>query len=586
MNQRDFAFDEFRIEVTKRRLFRSGEPVALIAKAFDLLLVLIENRDRVMEKNELMQLVWPETIVEESNLTQNIFVLRKVLGETPNDHRYIVTVPRRGYRFVAEIEQGWQEVTPVAGPAQYRARAVIEVSALRSIAVLPFKQLNPQSEDEYLGLGLADALITQLSNLRQLITRPTSSVLKYAATQADPLAAGRELGVEALLDGHVQKAEDRLRLTVQLISSADGGLLWAGKFDAPFADIFSMQDAISEQVARALALKLSDTEQRRLTKHHTANTEAYQLYLQGRYYDAKLTHEGLTRAIECFNRAIELDPRFALAYVGLAEVYFHGTTFYFAPNESLPRMKEAATHAAAIDDTLAEAHTMLAVVKMNLDWDWAGAERAYQQALKLDPGQAIAHLWFGWLLVLLGRHDQSIAELQQAIQLDPLSQLAYGFLGSALYFARRFDEALTHVRRAVKVAPDYWMAHWMVGNCCERLGQWPEAIAACERAVALSDAPIIKATMAACYAGEGSRREAEQLLAELQQPGSQHFVPPYNLALVYAALAENDQAFAWLDQAVAARDENLPLLKVDPRVDGLRADARFAGLLRSVGLTE
>jgi serine/threonine-protein kinase len=290
------------------------------------------------------------------------------------------------------------------------------------------------------------------------------------------------------------------------------------------------------------------------------------------------------KAVECFNQALALDLRFALAYVGLAEVYLHGATFYFAPGEALPLMKEAAAQAAAIDDTLADAHTMLAVAKMNLDWDWAGAESAYQHALRLDPGQAIAHLWYGWYLVLLGRHDQSIAELQQAIRLDPLAQLAYGFLGSALYFAGRFDEALTNARRAVEVASDYWMAHWMVGNCYEALGQWPEAIAACERALALSDAPITKATLAVCYAGAGERRDAEQLLAELQQPGSQHFVPPYYIALICTALGEADQAFTWLDLAVAARDESAPLLNVDPRVDGLRADARFADLLRRIGL--
>lgn len=341
-------------------------------------------------------------------------------------------------------------------------------------------------------------MITQLSNLRQLITRPTSSILKYAAPDTDPLAAGRELGAEALLDGHVQKAQERLRLTVQLVSGADGAPLWAGKFDADFTDIFAVQDAISEQVARALALKLNDAEQRRLTKHHTANTEAYQCYLQGRYYDAKFTYEGFSKAIECFNQALTLDPRFALAYVGLAEVWFHGATFYFPPNEALPRMRDAAAQAAAIDDTLAEAHTMLAAAKMNLDWDWAGAERAYQHALELNPASAAAHHWYGWWLVLLGRHDESIAELQHALRLDPLSQLAYGFLGSALYFARRFDEALAHAERAIEVEPHYWMAHWAMACSYERLGRWSEALAACERALALSDSPMIKATLATC----------------------------------------------------------------------------------------
>jgi DNA-binding winged helix-turn-helix (wHTH) protein/Tfp pilus assembly protein PilF len=582
MKQGGYEFGDFRLDVAKRRLLRAGEPVPLIAKAFDLLLALIEHRDRVLEKDELLKLVWPETIVEESNLTQNVFVLRKALGEAPNDHRYIVTVPRRGYRFVAEVKELRAEAAPAA--PQYRARAVIEVSAVRSIAVLPFKQLRPQSEDEYLGLGLADALITQLSNLRRLITRPTSSVLKYAAPTVDLLAAGRELAVDALLDGHVQKAQDRLRLTVQLIGVADGAPLWAGKFDAEFTDIFAVQDTISEQVARALALKLNEAEQRRLTKHHTDNAEAYQLYLQGRYYDAKFTAAGFNKALDCFKQALALDPRFALAYVGLAEVYFHGATFYFPPNEALPRMREAAAQAAVLDDTLAEAHTMLAAAQMNLDWDWAGAEHSYQRALELNPGLAAAHHWYGWLLVLLGRHDESIAELQQALRLDPLSQLAYGFLGSALYFARRFDESLAHAQRAVEVEPDYWMAHWGVACAYERLGQWPEAIAACQRALALSDAPMIKATLAMCYAGAGERRAAQQLLAELQRPGAQHFVAPYYLALICAALGETAQAFAWLDQAVAARDESVPLLRVDPRLDGLRADPRLADLLRRIGL--
>lgn len=580
MNQGWYEFNDFRVDVAKRRLLRAGEPVPLIARAFDLLLVLIEHRDRVLEKDELMQLLWPGSIVEESNLTQNVFVLRRALGEAPGDHRYIVTVPRRGYRFVAKVKEV-RETVP-----QYHARAVIEVSAVRSVAVLPFRQLSPQNEDEYLGLGLADALITQLSNLRQLITRPTSSVLRYASPATDPLTAGRELGVEAVLEGHVQRIQDRLRLTVQLVSVASGAPLWADRFDARFTDLFAVQDAISGQVARALAPRLGVAEQQQLTRHYTENIEAYQLYLRGRYFVARWSDEYLRKGVECFNQAIALDPDFALAYVGLAEAWFQAATFFLPPGEALPLMKKAAVQAVERDELLAEGHTMLAAARMNLAWDFSGAESEYRRALELNPGLALAHHWYGWLLILLGRHEESIAELKQAQQLDPLSLITGGFLGSAYYFARRYDEALAQVRRVLEIEPNYWFAHWLLAGAYERLEQWPEAIAACQQARALNDSPIVPALLGLCYARMGKRRAAQRILADLQQAGSPHFVAPYNLALICAALGETDQALAWLDRAANARDESVPLLKVDPRVDSLRADPRFAALLRRVGLAQ
>jgi DNA-binding winged helix-turn-helix (wHTH) protein len=346
-----FEFGPFRLDTVRRLLLQDQAVVALPPKAFDTLLVLVENCDRVLEKSELMSVVWPNSFVEEANLTQTVSILRKALGERAGEHRYIVTVPGRGYRFVASVKQ-------LAGAAliierHTRSQAVIEGESEankppRTIAVLPFKPLGAGAADEYLGLGLADSLVTRLSNMRQIIVRPTSSILKYTGALQDPVAAGRELKVEAVLDASIRRSSDRIRVTVQLVSVRDEVSLWAGTFDERFTDIFALEDSISSQVVDALMLKLSGEEREQLAKHHTENAAAYELYLKGRYYWNKRTIEGTKKGVECFAQAIAIDQNYARAYAGLADCYTKlgdvGITS-IPPKEAFSKAKAAAARA-------------------------------------------------------------------------------------------------------------------------------------------------------------------------------------------------------------------------------------------------
>ncbi|MDQ3817529.1 MAG: winged helix-turn-helix domain-containing protein, partial [Acidobacteriota bacterium] len=416
-----FEFDGFRVDGIKRLLLREGRQVPLTAKVFDTLLALIESGGDVVQKDDLMKKVWPDRFVEEGNLTQNIFVLRKILGERAGSHQYIVTVPRVGYRFVAKVKQlqtesGVAETVRIGYPAESARQEI-----LPSLAVLPFKLLASSVDEEYLGLGIADALITRLSNIRQVIVRPTSAVLRYAQGAQDPATAGRELQVGLVVEGNIRKSGERIRATVQLVSTEDGRALWADKFDAQFTDIFKVEDSVAERVALALAIKLSGEERARLHRRYTDNAEAHEFYLKGRYYANKFKLESFYKGIECFNRALEIDPEYALAYAGIAESYWIAADLYLNPVEAMQKAQEASIKALRIDDSLAEAHTFLATTRMNYDWDWEEAERHFKRAIELNHGYAPARHWYGWYLTIMGRHDEAIAQLQWAKQLDPFS---------------------------------------------------------------------------------------------------------------------------------------------------------------------
>ncbi|MBX7221579.1 MAG: winged helix-turn-helix domain-containing protein [Blastocatellia bacterium] len=585
-----YEFGAFHLNLGKRSLQRDGVEIPLFAKVFDVLVVLLQNRERTVGKEELMQAVWPDSFVEESNLSQNIFVLRKTLGEDPPNHRFIVTVPRRGYRFVAAVREltaprsKEKNPPPPALPTETMAPQPI-----RSLAVLPFGVLGPVlagSDDEYLGVGLADALITRLTTLRRIWVRPTGAVLRYARAEVEVLAAGRALGVDVLLNGYLQKAPHRLRLTVQLVEVASETTLWAEKFDVAWTDIFSLQDMISEQVTRALLVKLEEVERERLMRRATENLEAYQLYLKGRFLTARWTADSLGKGFECFRQALALDPGFAQAYAGLSEAYFHAATFYLSPEAALPAMKEAATLALALDDSLAEAHTMLAAARMNLDWDWSGALISFRQAIRLNPGLAVAHQWYGWFCMVQGRHAESIHELGQALLLDPLSLSVNFFLGSAYYFARRYQEAAAQFRTVVELDANYWPAHWVTGASFLDPAAAPEALASLQRAMQLTDSPLMAAGLGRLYAITGNRPAAEEHLAALLHLSTERFVSFYYFAMIYLELNDHDQAFACLDRACRDRDENIPLLGVDPRFDRLRDDSRFRALLKQIGLPQ
>jgi TolB-like protein/Tfp pilus assembly protein PilF len=457
----------------------------------------------------------------------------------------------------------------------------------KSIAVLPFKPLLAASRDESLELGMADTLITKLGNLRQIIVRPVSAVRKYAGLEQDPVAAGREQRVDAVLDGTLQKSGERIRVTVRLLSAADGQQLWADKFEEEFTDIFSVEDSISERVAAALAVTLTGADKKQLTKRYTENAEAYQLYLKGRYYAGKYTPEGTKKAIAYFDKAIALDPNYALAYDGLAYCYY-ASDWFGPPKENFAKGRALVEKALEIDPALAEAHVSLGLLVAWLDYDWPRAEREFNCAFELNANYPPAHLWYGYYLMGLGNFDQSITEIKRAIELDPLSAEANTCLGIALLDGHRYDEALQQLRTTVEAEPDYWLAHLYFARALEKKGELSAAIAELKKTMLIEGAPAeVVSALGYAYAVSGNKAEAEKIILQLKEQSEQSkqfYVPAYGIATIYAGLGDKERAFTYLEKEYANGAFYLNYLKVDPEVDNLRSDPRFADLLRRVRL--
>jgi tetratricopeptide (TPR) repeat protein len=434
---------------------------------------------------------------------------------------------------------------------------------------------------------MADALITRLGRT-DLLVRSTGTVQKYAAPGLDPVAAGRDLQVDSVLEGNIQTAGDRLRTTVRLLRVNDGATLWAGTFDERLTDIFSVQDSISQRLAEALALHLTKAQRSLLTRRDTSDSEAYQLYLRGRFFWNKRTRDGFERGISCFRQAVEKDPAYTRAYSGLADSHLGMTFYHFAaPHTAMPLARAAAMKALEIDGSLAEAHASLAHVKTNYEWDWPGAERLSKKAIALAPEYATAHQWYGiHYLAPMGRVDEGIAEARRARDLDPLSPVLNAFVGAGLYFARRYDEATEECRKTIDLHPDFGVAHWYLGRAYLQQGRMREAVAELQQAVRLSGgSPLMKGSLGVGYALAGDRAAAEAILAELETLRAESYASAMDLADIHAALGDRERAFQWLDQAATERSFHLIYLKVWPELDSLRPDPRFRALILRLGLT-
>jgi serine/threonine-protein kinase len=467
-----------------------------------------------------------------------------------------------------------------------RREQPLPATAIKSIAVLPFKPLIAENRDEALELGMADTLINKLSNIRQVTVRPLNAVRQYNRVEQDAVAAGREQRVDAVLDGNIQRSGDKVRVTVRLVRVGDSAGIWTDQFDAPMTDIFAVQDSISERVASALAVKLSSEEKGLLTKRNTQNPDAYRLYLLGRYQLNKSTDDGIRKALENFRQAIDSDPNYALAYVGLADAYIaQGAFDALPPKESFPKAKQAALHALQLDEHLAEAHVSLANARFLYDWDWAGAEDEFKRAIAINPGYSDAHQMYGYYLSSKGRSDEALKEMQRAQELDPLSLPKITAVGEVLYMARRYDEAIAAYQKTFEMDPNSGFAHWALGRAYVEKGLYGEAIAAFQKAIPLSgDSPDEWASLACAYAQSGRKTEARKIIDDLKEQSKKRYVAPSVIAATYAALGERDQGFVWLDKAYDEHDFILVLLKVEPMFDKLRTDPRFTVLLKRVGL--
>jgi TolB-like protein/Flp pilus assembly protein TadD/class 3 adenylate cyclase len=478
-----------------------------------------------------------------------------------------------GFWFIAHRAGQRSTITPAAGGE-------------RRIAVLPFKPLVAENRDQVLELGMADTLIAKLSNSRQIIVSSLNAVRKYSGLEQDSSAAGRELQVSSVLEGSVQKVADRIRVTARLINVTDGSSLWAGTFDEKFTDVFAVQDAISQKVADALALRLSGEEKRRLTKWDTKNLEAYQLYLTGRYHHARLIPPEIRTAIGFYQQAIDLDPDYALAYFGLAEANRSLAITSDVPSkDSLPQATAAARKALEIDDSLAEGHASLSFSLIWYEWDWVGGEREAKRAIALNPNSAYSHFALAQVLSDLGRHDEAIVEGARAVELDPVFFLFSAIEGMFLHHARRDDEAIVRLERTLQLDPTFWITHLILGKVYIQQRKYPEAVAAFVKARDLSHGnseAIASIGYAAALAGD--KAKARAVLDELKVLSGQHYIPPCNVALVYSGLGEQSEALTWLEKGCEERDVRLTFLKVDPRWDSFRSNPRFIAILKRIGL--
>ncbi len=616
-----YSFENFQLDTSRKLLLRlpENEPVALTRKAFEVLLLLVENGGKLVTKDDLMAKVWQGSFVEEANLTQTISVLRKTLGENPNQHRFIVTETGKGYRFVARVNETEMGETTVAespkSASNYRkiqfvAVGVLAVSLIaggyyfwnktdaqisqpttakdvRSIAVLPFRNIEPGTEDQLLGIGMADAIITRLSYIKSIVVRQTKSVMSYADSTPEAIAVGREINVDAVLEGSIQKADGRIRVSARLYRVSDGTLLWAESFDAHDADIFTLQDSISEKVANSLSLELNADERDRLKRRSTENIEAYQLYNKARFLWNNRSGIDLWRSLALYEQAIAKDENYALAYAGLAESYV--LLQFFSQNQEkhyFPKAKEAAEKALSLDPNIAEAHAALALYKQHYEWDWTGAEIAFKRAISINPNYATAHQWYGEFLAFRDRTEESIAEVEKAAELDPLSLSTNTARAVPYLRAGRYAEAIEKLQPALELDKNFALALLYKGRSYDGLGDHNEAIAQYQKSTKNpgGGGPFFTTALINSFAKNGQKKEAEEHLNELIKLAEKHSVSNYVLARGYAALGYKEKAYEKLEKAVEQRDGLLTALKNDQSFDDLRDEPRLQAILKKMNL--
>jgi len=607
-----YEFKGFRIDGGRRLVFdNDGETVPLTPKVFDLLLFLVENRGKMLAKDEIMSAVWPDTIVEESNLTQNVSILRRALGDARGDNGFIVTVPGRGYKFVADVQSdtadqddGDRRSAPAPTNRLHRlaltlggAIAILvtifvilylttsrrpSAGQSKILAVLPFKPLVRENSDEALEMGMTDTLIARMSSSPGLILRPISSVRRYTQSDMDPQAAGRELGADDVLEGNIQRWGEKIRVNVRLINVESGEPLWGATFDDKYTDIFTVQDAISGKVAEALRLRLVGPAARA-----TQNVEAYRLYLQARLYQLRSTPLELRQAISFYQRAVEVDPNYALAYAGMADAYRTlPITSDVAAGEAFPQSKVAAAKALELDSQLSEAHLALGYVASWYEWDWRTAESELRKAVELSPNSSEAHRGLSLLLMVSGRYSDAVAEMQTARELDPLSLPTNALEAQALFYAGRDEGAIERLNKTFEIDPNFWIARLMLARIYIQQGRLPEALNELERARSTSGGNTETISLTGyALARLGRRDEALKSLEELRAKSSDAYSPSYNIAMIYNGLDDRDTTLRWLEDAASRHDVRLILLKVEHKWDNLRAEPRFIAILQKIGLS-
>jgi DNA-binding winged helix-turn-helix (wHTH) protein/TolB-like protein/tetratricopeptide (TPR) repeat protein len=608
-----YEFGDFRIDTIERSIESAGRRIPLAPKALDVLMVLIESRGRIVDRDELMRKVWPNTFVEGNNLAFNISVLRKLFGESGTAPRYIETVPKRGYRFVAEVREVDSEKAVPLNATEPQAGMVTQRSGLRpfwpatlalfivaialvavwrlvapgvsptSLAVLPFRALDTVSADDSLEVGLTDALITRLSRSLPIPVRPMAAVMRYRDRSEDAVKSGRALQVDAVLEETFQKHDGKIRVSVRLLRSRDGKQLYAGVFDQGITDLFRLEDAISTGLAGTLVLKLAPSSGGSGAKE-VRNPVAFAAYLKGRLYWNQRTRASLHRAIDCFHEAIAADPTDGLAYAGLADAYLLMTGFERIPAAvMMPLARAAAERAIQIDGGLAEAHASLALLAENYDLDWTAAEREYLTAIRLNPNYPTSRHWYAEYLGMMGRMPESEAQFDRARSLDPLSAAILADEAKIFWFDHQFAKSAALARQSLTLDPQYMLAHFVLGASLVDLGNCPGGMAEVRPAGGVDASDYLLAFQILVYERCGFHAEALATLNRLTGKGRADGAP-FIVAAGYAAMGDNDRAQEWLERTVAEREFGIVSLRSNPAFDRIKSDSRFQRLLRRLRL--
>jgi eukaryotic-like serine/threonine-protein kinase len=512
-------------------------------------------------------------------------------GGTPitraSSAEYIVSGIKQ-HRIAVAIVGGFVLIALVAGvigiSTYLRARSA--EAAIESIAVLPFDNQNQNPDAEYLADGVTESIINNLSQLPNLRVSPRSTVFHYKGKGADPMAVGKELGVRAVLTGRVVQRGDNLTISVELVDIRDNKQLWGQQYNRKVVDALALQQDISREISERLRLKSPGAGDQQMARRNPRNAEAYQLYLKGRYYLFKGSQEAMSKAAENFNQALELDPNYALAYAGLADVYYGQADVKYSPKDSMPRMKAAAEKALQLDDTLAEAHNSLAIVSYVYDWNWPTGEREFKRAIELDPNYVFAHHQYGWLLALSGRQTEAANELARALQLDPLSPLVTVDNNVSYVLSKQYDRGLVFAQKGEEMDPNFFLAQFVQGWIYDKKGDYQKAIAKLQRAQQLEDQPWISCWLGHAYAASGDRQNAQKIINDLSELSKRRYVSPYFTATVYAGLKDKEKTIEYLEKAYQDKSIWLVWLRVEDIFDFLRPDPRFQDLERRVGLSQ
>jgi len=457
---------------------------------------------------------------------------------------------------------------------------------ISSLAVLPLENFSRDPDQEYFADGMTEALIADLSKISALRVTSRTSVMQYKGVKRPLPEIAKALQVDAVIEGSVERAGDRVRITAQLIQAANDKHLWAESYDRDLHEILALQDQVARQIATEVQVKLTPQEQERLSSGGPTSPEAYQLYLQGRYHWNKGTQEELTKSIEYYQRALAKDRNYALAYAGLADSYSDLSDLFLPPRQVMPQAKAAAVKALELDESLAAAHNALCLINTNYDWKWQGAEKECQRAIQLDVNSADAHDNYANYLSDLGRWEKMGLEIHRAEELDPLSFRIYSDGALYYYQARQYDDAVEQARKAIELEPDYFRAHTWLGLSYVQMGRLSEAVAETQKGAQLSDSPLARAVMGYAFAVAGRRSEARKIADELAAKRGQNYLCPFDIGTIHISLGEKDEAFRWLERAYDERSDCIAGLKVDPRLDPIRSEPRYQDLVRRVGFPD